>query len=116
MNPIWVPNTRQRLLWSDLWYAGKSGNFRLLSGGAATLTTIRRAGTFRAQPAQKVSGSLSSERNASVYSIVPGAGMRLDARRGADDDARETELRAELETISSDAAWIDEMVAAMPRD
>jgi hypothetical protein len=42
--------------------------------------------------------------------------MRLDARRGADDDARETELRAELETISSDAAWIDEMVAAMPRD
>ena len=28
----------------------------------------------------------------------------------------ETELRAELETISSDRAWIDEMVAAMTRD
>ena len=28
----------------------------------------------------------------------------------------ETELRAELETISSDGAWIDEMVAAMTRD
>jgi hypothetical protein len=28
----------------------------------------------------------------------------------------ETELRAELETISSDRAWIDEMVAAMMRD
>jgi hypothetical protein len=27
-----------------------------------------------------------------------------------------TELRAELETISSDGAWIDEMVAAMTRD
>jgi hypothetical protein len=25
----------------------------------------------------------------------------------------ETELRAELETISGDVAWIDEMVAAM---
>jgi hypothetical protein len=28
----------------------------------------------------------------------------------------ETELRAELETISSDRAWIDEMIAAMPLD
>jgi hypothetical protein len=28
----------------------------------------------------------------------------------------ETELRAELETISSDKTWIDEMVAAMTRD
>ena len=28
----------------------------------------------------------------------------------------ETELRAELETISSDRAWIDEMVAAMTPD
>jgi hypothetical protein len=28
----------------------------------------------------------------------------------------ETELRAELATISSDRAWIDEMVAAMTRD
>jgi hypothetical protein len=28
----------------------------------------------------------------------------------------ETELRAELETISSDRAWIDQMVAAMTLD
>jgi hypothetical protein len=28
----------------------------------------------------------------------------------------ETELRAELETISGDKAWIDEMVAAMTHD
>ena len=28
----------------------------------------------------------------------------------------ETELRAELETISSDRPWIDEMVVAMTRD
>jgi hypothetical protein len=27
----------------------------------------------------------------------------------------ETELRAELETISGDKAWIDDMVAAMSR-
>jgi hypothetical protein len=54
-------------------------------------------------------------------------GIRLEITSDLDGDEEdlqvirscsmtETELRAELETISSDRAWIDEMVAAMTPD
>ena len=54
-------------------------------------------------------------------------GIRLEITADLDGDEEdlqvirscsmdETELRAELETISSDRAWIDEMVSAMTPD
>jgi catechol 2,3-dioxygenase-like lactoylglutathione lyase family enzyme len=62
----------------------------------------------------------------SFYFFDPN-GIRLEITSDLDGDEEdlqvirscsmtETELRAELETISSDRAWIDEMVAAMTRD
>ena len=62
----------------------------------------------------------------SFYFFDPN-GIRLEITADLDGDEEdlqvirscsmdETELRAELETISSDRAWIDEMVAAMARD
>src|ERR1700736_6414030 len=62
----------------------------------------------------------------SFYFFDPN-GIRLEITSDLDGDEEdlqvirscsmtETELRAELETISSDRAWIDEMVEAMTRD
>ena len=62
----------------------------------------------------------------SFYFFDPN-GIRLEITSDLDGDEEdlqvirscsmtETELRAELETISSDRAWIDEMVAAMTPD
>src|SRR5882762_1152560 len=62
----------------------------------------------------------------SFYFFDPN-GIRLEISSDLDGDEEdlqvirscsmsETELRAELETISSDRAWIDEMVAAMTLD
>jgi catechol 2,3-dioxygenase-like lactoylglutathione lyase family enzyme len=62
----------------------------------------------------------------SFYFFDPN-GIRLEITADLDGDEEdlqvirscrmtETELRAELETISSDRAWIDEMVAAMTPD
>src|SRR5258708_13097464 len=61
----------------------------------------------------------------SFYFFDPN-GIRLEITSDLDGDQEdlqvirscsmtETELRAELETISSDRAWIDEMVEAMTR-
>ena len=62
----------------------------------------------------------------SFYFFDPN-GIRLEVTsdlEGGEEDLQvirscsmnETELRAELETISGDKAWIDEMVAAMTHD
>jgi len=62
----------------------------------------------------------------SFYFFDPN-GIRLEITSDLDGDEEdlqvirscsmdETELRAELDTISSDRAWIDEMLAAMTRD
>jgi hypothetical protein len=81
-------------------------------------------GTEGSNPVSSSEESSAKPRNFAQPVQSPGGGIRLEISSDLDGDEEdlqvirscsmsETELRAELETISTDKAWIDEMVAAM---